>query len=70
MTLAVDVTIRPRRSSDGHPFSEIQYKFREDDGPEQYALTRLWFPVEDTAHSRTYQAREFIKRRDPAWGAQ
>lgn len=70
MTLSVQVTIKPRMSGEGHPFSEVHYTFREDDGPEQYALTRLAHPVTDNAYQRNYESQQFAKRRNPAWGAQ
>lgn len=71
MITAVEVTIKERRSAEGHPFSEIFYTVTtEDGGPPRHALTRLWFPVADTAYQRNYQAQQYTKRSDPAWGAQ
>lgn len=67
---SVDVTIHARVSAEGHQFSEIHYKFRENGGSEKYALTRLSRPVPNNAYQRNYEAQQFIKRRNPAWGAQ
>lgn len=61
----VAVTIVPRVSADGHPFSDVLYTF-QDAGIERHACTRYWWPVSDTPHGRINEAQQFVKRRQAA----
>jgi hypothetical protein len=44
-----------------HPFCEVSYDFKRD-GVQCYALTRLFHPLDDTAHARAFQAQAFMTR--------
>jgi hypothetical protein len=66
----VVLSIKTRVLRDRIPFSEIHYRFREGDGPERYALTRLHYTVTDSPYQRQHEAQQFTKRHSPEWGAQ
>lgn len=59
----VSVTIVARRSAQGHPFSEILYRFPEGDA-ERFALTRVWYAIDDGPFARTREAQAFVRRRE------
>lgn len=61
----IDVTITPRTSAEGHPFTEILYVY-EAAGAVRHALTRRNYHIDDTPHARAHERQEFIKRRRAA----
>lgn len=61
----VEIRIVPRVSAQGHPFTEVFYKFDEH-GELRHALTRRNYRIDDTPHARAHERQEFIKRRREA----
>lgn len=58
----VEVKIVPRRSAEGHPFSDLLYSFTEN-GVRRTASTRRGYVVTDSPYGRAQEVEAFKKRR-------
>lgn len=63
MITDVACKLAPRRSAEGHPFTEILHTWREN-GVERFACSRVNYAQPDTPHTRAFHNQQFVKRRE------